>query len=192
METQLKHLVLKKTLMKNILLLFTLFIFSCKAQQIIPLETKGIPVENTYYKDLNNDLDPYLGTWKGTFENKTFIITFSKYKNFNSLFEYYKDRLAGKYKMLDSNGNELYSTYNLTDEDAKVTSLGFVGPNNLNKLSLSFGDACIDGEIHISFINSQKTQLYWKYFTNQTLLTDNTGCAPYNEMPRGEFVLTKQ
>ncbi len=184
---------LKLLFMKNILILFIVCFINCKAQQqIVPLETKGIPVKNTYYKDLNNDLDPYIGTWKGVFENKIFIITFSKYKNFNSLYEYYKDRLVGKYKMLDSNGNELYSTYNLTDEDAKVISMGFVGSNNLNKLSLSFGDICIDGEIHISFNNIQKTQIYWKYFTYQELVTDDSGCAPYNEMPRGEFVLTKQ
>lgn len=193
METQLKHLVPKKNAMKNLFILLTLCFIGCKAQQqILPLETRGIPVEGAYYKDLNNDLNPYLGTWKGTFENKTFIITFSKYKDFNSLYEYYEDRLAGKYKMLDSNGNELYSTYNLADQDVKVFSLGFVDTTNHTKLRLMFSDLCKEGEIHINFTNTQKTQLYWKYFTKQTLITDNTGCAPYNEMPRGEFVLTKQ
>ncbi|WEK69140.1 MAG: hypothetical protein P0Y62_14970 [Candidatus Chryseobacterium colombiense] len=181
--------------MKNILYIigFLSICISCKAQQqIIPLETKGFPVENTYYKDLNNELSPYIGTWKGTFNNQNFIITFSKYKNYNSTGNYYKDRLAGKYKMLDSNNNELYSTYNLPDNEAKVTSLGFVEQTNHTKLRLVFIDSCIEGEIHLSFDNPQQTQMHWKYFTKQELVVDDSGCASYNEMPRGEFTLTKQ
>ncbi|SDM15556.1 DUF6705 family protein [Chryseobacterium taihuense] len=179
--------------MKNILIIFVLSFIGCKAQQqIVPLEKSGIPVANTYYKDLDNEFAPYIGTWKGTFENKTFIITFTKFKGYNSLYEFYDDRLAGKYTMLDSNGNVLYSTYNLANEDAKVSSLGFVENTNHTKLRFQFSDLCIDGEIHISFNNIQKTQIYWKYFTYQEFVTDDSGCAPYNEMPRGEFVLTKQ
>ncbi len=179
--------------MKNILIIFVLSFISCKAQQqILPLETRGIPIEGAYYKDLDNELDPYIGTWKGTFENKTFTITFTKYKDLGGLSNFYKDRLAGKYTMIDSNGNVLYSTYNLANEDAKVSSLGFVENTNHTKLRFQFSDLCIDGEIHISFNNIQKTQIYWKYFTYQELVTDDSGCATYNEMPRGEFVLTKQ
>ena len=69
---------------------------SCKAQQqIIPLETKGFPVENTYYKDLDNELNPFEATWQGVFNNQTFNVTFTKYKDYNSTGNYYKDRLAG-------------------------------------------------------------------------------------------------
>lgn len=183
----------KFTNMKNILFILSFICISCKAQQqIIPLETKGFPVEGTYYKDLNNDLDPYIGIWKGTFENKNFIISFSKYKDYNSMGNYYKDRLIGRYKMLDANGNQLYSTYNLSDNDVKVTSLGFVNSTTKDKLRFSFIDLCIEGQIVMSFENTQKTQMHWKYYTKQTLITDDAGCAPYNEMPRGEFTLTKQ
>lgn len=194
METQLKHLALKKNIiMKNTLLLLILCFISCKAQQpILSINTKGWSIEGTYYKDLDNELNPYEGIWKGTFDNKTFEITFTKVKLHEPIGNYDQDRLIGKYKMLDNNGNELYSTYNLADQDAKVFSLGFVETTNHTKLRLMFSDLCKEGEIHINFTNTQKTQLYWKYFTKQTLLTDNTGCAPYNEMPRGEFVLTKQ
>lgn len=181
--------------MKNILYVisFLSICMSCKAQQqIIPIGTKGWPVEGAYYKDLDNELDSYIGTYKGIFDNKTFIISFSKYKDYNSTGNYYEDRLAGKYKMLDNNGNELYSTYNLTDNKAKVTSLGFVEQTNHTKLRLVFIDSCIEGEIHLSFDNPQQTQMHWKYFTKQELVVDDSGCAPYNEMPRGEFVLTKQ
>lgn len=180
--------------MKNTLSILLIFILiNCNAQQqILSINTKGWPIEGAYYKDLDSELNAYEGTYVGTFENKTFIITFSKYKDYNSMGNYYEDRIIGKYRMLDSNGNQLYSTYNLPDDKAKVTSLGFVEQTNKTKLRLRFGDLCIDGEIHINFENPQKTQLHWRYFTNQTLVVDTSGCAPYNEMPRGEFTLIKQ
>lgn len=161
-------------------------------QQILPLETKGWSIEGVYYKDLNNELDPYIGMWKGTFDNKTFTITFSKVKLHEPLGNYDQDRLVGKYKMQDANGLELYSTYNLLDNKSKVTSLGFVEQTNHTKLRLLFSDLCIEGEIHLSFDNTAKTQMHFKYFTKQTLITDDSGCAPYNEMPRGEMTLIKQ
>ena len=166
--------------------------FGSKAQQIIPYDTRGDIVEGAYYKDLDNELDPYVGTWAGTFEGKTFTITFSKYLGFNSTSNYTKDRLAGKYTMQDAGGNLLYSTYSLPDNKAKVQTLGFVGGTNRTKLRLIFVDHCIEGEIHLNFDNPQKTQMHWKYLTMQTLVTDTSGCAPYNEMPRGEMTLIKQ
>jgi len=179
--------------MKNIIFIALLLIgFRSNAQQIILYDTRGETVEGAYYKDLNNELDPYLGTWSGTFEGKTFTITFSKFVFFNSLGNYTEDALAGKYTMKDAGGNLLYSTYNLSDDDAKVQSLGFVGGTNRTMMRFMFLDLCIEGEIHLNFDNPQKTQMHWKYLTMQTLVTDTSGCAPYNEMPRGEMTLIKQ
>jgi len=178
---------------KSLIIILGMFaVFSCKAQQqILPLEIKGWPVEGTYYKDLDNDLNPYVGTWKGVFEGKTFIITFIKIKDYETYDKYYKDRIIGRYKMLDSAGNQLYSTYNLPDDKTKVIGLGFVNSTKA-KLRLLFSDLCIQGQVILNFENSQKTQMHYHYSTEQTLITDDTGCAPYNEMPRGEMTLIKQ
>lgn len=179
--------------MKNLLLLFILFI-SCSypkgQEQILPLETKGASVEGAYYKDLENELTSFVGTWQGTFQGKTFIVTFSKFKRFNSFGNYYQDSLVGKYKMLDSNGNELYSTYNLADDKAKILSIGF--KDYKTKLWFSFTDKCIEGDILIHFTNVERTKMYWNYITNQTIVTNTANCAPFNEMPRGKFILNKQ
>ena len=185
---------LKYNIMKNILAsIFIITFFSCKAQQqVLSMNTKGFSIEGVYYKDLDNELNIFEGTYTGTFENKTFIITLIKTKIHDPIGNYDQDMLIGKYRMLDSNGNQLYSTYNLADNKSKVKSLGFVEQTNKTKLRLMFGDLCIDGEIHLSFENPQKTLLHWKYFTNQTLVTDDSDCAPYNEMPRGEFTMIKQ
>ncbi|SHL63089.1 hypothetical protein SAMN05444267_102166 [Chryseobacterium polytrichastri] len=188
----LKFFNLKFIIMKNLLIIFSLIFIGCKAQQqIIPLETKGWPAEGSYRKDLNNDLDPYVGTWKGTFEGKTFMITFTKIKDYDTLGKYYKDRIKGRYKMLDTSGNQLYSTYNLPEEKAKVSSLGFVNSTKA-KLRFYFSDLCIGGQIVLNFDNPQKTQMHYIYYTEQEMIVDDIGCAPYNEMPRGEFTLTKQ
>ncbi|WP_123906611.1 DUF6705 family protein [Chryseobacterium sp. MYb7] len=179
--------------MKNILFILSFICISCKAQQqIIPLETKGWPVEGTYYKDLDNDLTPYIGTWKGVFENKTFIITFSKIKYYEPYDKYYQDRIIGRYKMLDTNGTQLYSTVNLPEDKAKVKSLGFVNSTTKDKLRFYFSDLCRGGQIVLNFENPQKTQIHYIYYSEQELITDETGCSPYNEMPKGEMTLIKQ
>ncbi|MEA1849074.1 DUF6705 family protein [Chryseobacterium sp. MHB01] len=178
--------------MKNLLLLFILCI-SCsypKAQeQIVPLGTKGWSEENMYYKDLDHELDPFVGTWQGTFQGKTFVINFTKIKYHFTISNYYSDMIVGRYKLLDGNGNELYSTYNLSPTRSKVKSISFI--DYKTKLYLIFTDKCIEGDILIHFTNYEKTQLYWKYITNQTIVTDDSQCAPFNEMPRGEFVMNK-
>lgn len=72
---------MKKTTLIAMLLLFVL---QSKAQNIVPVEKEidfqnthnGIPA-GTYIKDVNNLFAPYIGTWKGTINNKiyTFFIT---------------------------------------------------------------------------------------------------------------------
>ncbi|MDQ0594474.1 hypothetical protein QFZ37_002843 [Chryseobacterium ginsenosidimutans] len=50
---------------KYIVLLLTILFLSCKSQsQIVNiLDYDGRPITDTYYKDINNLLDPYTGTW---------------------------------------------------------------------------------------------------------------------------------
>lgn len=194
-ETLLTKLVTYKLyIMKNtITIIALLLLFNCKAQQqILSMNTQGMHVENVYYKDLANELDPYEGTWQGTFNNQIFVITFTKVKLHDNIGNYDQDRIIGKYKMLDTNGNTLYSTYSFTNNNAKIISLGFVEQTNRNKLRLMFSDLCIDGEIHINFYNPQKTQIRWKYYTKQSLVVNDSQCAQNNEMPRVELSLLKQ
>jgi hypothetical protein len=61
--------------MKNLILLtFLIISVSCKAQQTYPLNTDfdEIPT-NSYLKDFNNELDPYVGNYTSTYQDK--IIT---------------------------------------------------------------------------------------------------------------------
>lgn len=69
----------------TIIAVLLLFVLHCKAQNIVPVEKaidyktagKGIPVD-TYLKDVNNLFAPYIGTWKGTINNKTYTFFITK------------------------------------------------------------------------------------------------------------------
>ncbi|WP_417195240.1 DUF6705 family protein [Bizionia sp.] len=96
----------------NILILFLLIGTSCKAQSpIINIEDDdGSAIVNAYYKDTNNLLDPFVGTWifddgaqylKIVFEKRTMI--------YNG--KYYEDLLIGEFQYKENNV-ELTNTLN--------------------------------------------------------------------------------
>jgi hypothetical protein len=85
-----------------------LITLSCKAQSpVVDLEARGLPEDysNYYFKDLNNELDKYVGTWK--YENGNTSLTIQLIKKeqvFNG--RYYYDDLLGEYKYIE-NGAEV-------------------------------------------------------------------------------------
>jgi hypothetical protein len=63
----------------------------------------------TYFKDVNNLLHSYLGTWVGNYDNKTLVLEIIKQENIlNARISY--DKLLVKYKITDSDGHELANT----------------------------------------------------------------------------------
>jgi len=70
---------------KYILAFLLLFVGQTKAQNIVPIEKhidyigggKGI-VTNTYFKDVNHLMDPLIGTWQGSMNNKTYTFYVTK------------------------------------------------------------------------------------------------------------------
>lgn len=184
--------------MKNIFLL-TLFIsaLSCKAQQIYSLRPTEIDLpENSYQKDTNNELQDYVGTWKGTWDNKTIFIMLKKITNkYDGNFKYYRDYLIGKFKVLDSSGLIIFDNTNLLDDNAKITGINFRRYGDKYSLIYIDPDLChTSGDIRISFTDSTKTKLNWRYFYRNEIVT--VDCPYYNtEIPQPlpkEIVLTKQ
>jgi hypothetical protein len=96
-------------------------------QTIKPVETEGyqenITVRGVYFKDVNNVLDKFVGTWKyeDTSTNTIFEITFSKVINQERIFDNYADELSAQFK-LSINGVEQYNTYNTTCPDCFIAS----------------------------------------------------------------------
>lgn len=115
--------------MKNIIFITLLIIciFSCKAQQpVVPLniENEYGHTNGAYYKDVNNDFNKLIGTWKYTNGNEVFEVVFKKiYQrsvivNIPSPISFYEDILIGDYRYVDSNGVELINTLSGIDNSS--------------------------------------------------------------------------
>lgn len=89
--------------MKNIIILFviSLIFTNCKAQ-IIPRygsEPYG-EIDGAYYKDVNNELNPFEGTWLYTTLNDTLKVTFVKKYHFDRG-EFFTDYLIGEFQYVE-------------------------------------------------------------------------------------------
>ncbi len=193
--------------MKNIFLILFLVI-SCKSfpqsnctqHTVVPLKTYDIvDKECYYYKDTNNELQDYVGTWKGIWDNKIVYITFKKVINkYDSTLKYNSDIIIGKFKTLDNNGNILFDNTQVLDDDAKIEGGNFQKITNKYIMSYTDNDLCgLGGFIYISFANATKTQLNFG-FNQQTQIID-TDCYfysyPSSQYPKplpNNIVLTKQ
>ncbi|QIY92483.1 DUF6705 family protein [Chryseobacterium gallinarum] len=189
--------------MKNIIFISSiLLIFSCKAQQqTFPLKTyaESVPV-GSYFKDLNNELDFYTGTWTAIFQDKSITLKIVKQlkepvKFFNK--NYYRDQLFVRYEV-KKNGVILESTLDKSfTNDSKLSVKSAYPDENGNKVTLLFsGGNCSVGIGTIVFKKINSTQFYWGYYPGTTTRID-TLCPPNNDytiyLPETEnLVFTKQ
>ena len=104
---QLKNIFMDKIIKLGFLLFLNI---SCKAQNpIIKIEDQdGEPVKNTYYKDVNNLLDPFTGTYLYTDSNTSLkIILQKKILSYDGFC--YEDLIIGEYQYIE-NGIEKTNT----------------------------------------------------------------------------------
>ena len=113
-----------------IFLVITSLSIGCKAQK--PPQQLPIPIEEmvdymnndieipdgTYFKDINNVLDKYVGTWVGVYDNKTYEFQLVEFTD--SYLGILEDKILMRYKITDSNGNVIESTLGLPDESPYV------------------------------------------------------------------------
>ncbi|MCS3529156.1 DUF6705 family protein [Chryseobacterium sp. JUb7] len=171
--------------MKKILLIFTVLIslVNCKAQQTYPLNTFYKDAPNySYMKDLNNDLPPYMGTYKATYQGNEITLYITKedhllHDRINRKF--YKDVLRVKYTVKKiSTGVILQSTQNTTSSINEIISMGTNAMDN-NSIDLAYsGTNCEVGWGRITLKKINATQISWSYYANSTLLSD--GDCPGN------------
>ncbi|MBT2622441.1 DUF6705 family protein [Chryseobacterium sp. ISL-6] len=185
--------------MKKILILLALHFILLSCAQIFPLNTNTDVPNNSYIKDLNNELLPYEGTWSGIWNNKTFFLNLKRVKKYMDHKEnnpYYKDVIVGRFKVLNSSGNILYDNTGLVDQDTKIEGIGFI--KNTSKYTLFYvdPDICnISGNIYIDFVNTSNTQLNWKFMDTTDII--DSSCQYYNSNPFPQplpknVILTKQ
>ncbi|CAI8816634.1 DUF6705 family protein [Chryseobacterium sp. IT-36CA2] len=183
--------------MKNLFLMTTFFIGVFCKSQTYPLTETELP-ENSYRKDINNELPVFEGNWKGIWNGKTFLINFKKMTNqYNNVLKIYNDQLVGKFQVKDSSGNILFDNLTISDSEAKIKG-GKMYSNGAYLLTYLDPDLCLkSGFIKISFTNSAKTEMKFKFMEGSQLL--DSECfyrgKPADQRPEPlpkEIILTKQ
>lgn len=188
--------------MKKIITVVSLIIItlSCKAQQIVPVEKMieyrdsdtEIP-KGTYLKDVNNLLEKYIGTWKGTYDSKNFTFVVTKIKH--DFLGVSVDELLIRYLITTTSGNIIEDTRSLPDADPLViegnyisNSKGYYVLNYLGK-NTECGQS---GEVYISTSKDNKQMKF--YLTGYQDIIDSSKCPKVAEqiLPTKSMFLTKQ
>lgn len=157
---------------KVFLILFGLLTTAFYAQeQIVPLTQEGILDEEDdvvyYYKDINGDLNKFLGTWKYQDATKELIVTFylNPHKDYDGS---YSDDIYAKIKYTE-NGTVIYNTLSDISEDSKYVIFGStIYADSLNKVSLSYFEPT-----DIAYKGAVNPSLNLEYLPCSTL-----GCSP--------------
>ena len=156
---------------------------SCKAQQIIPLNTSAFRTpSNSYFKDLNNEFDQYVGTWTSSYQGKNIKLVINKelkvpFEMWDKFF--FRDRLLVRYELKDINGVILQSTLNKDfTNDGTLSIEGLITQENGNIVHLIFsGGNCSVGIGEIKFQKISATQFSWSYYPGTTTRND-INCPP--------------
>ncbi|WP_294277010.1 DUF6705 family protein [uncultured Chryseobacterium sp.] len=165
-------------LKKTSLVIYVVCISSCQAQNL-PLSTalSNIP-ENAHVKDLNNELTPYIGTYKATFNGNEVILFISKeddkYMHYGSQ-EFYRDALVMKYVVKNSTGTILQDTKN-SNSSINIVSTKIKSAEK-SVIFIYSGTNCGVGwgDIYLKKLNS--TQISWEYIPDSTII-DSRKCPP--------------
>lgn len=190
-----------KTVFFKYLVLFNLIIvtISCKSQTL-PLNAlmDDIP-QGAYVKDLNNDLNAYVGIYKANYKGNEITLFINKVehkfeKRTNK--DYFMDVLDVKYTVKNSSGLILQDTSNGNLPNIEFYSIRLRSYNNSVTFYYSGTNCKVGwGKIILKRLNS--TQLSWEYYPNGRILSDAT-CPPGTEttvyLPDtdDELIFTKQ
>lgn len=178
--------------------------FSCKAQEY-PLNTDpGEIPSNAYLKDMNNELDKYVGVWKGTWDGKTLYIEFKKIKYYLSVpggtHPYYSDLIFGERKVIADNGTiEIDRITNFDEQGAEISGI-FSSLRNGNWKRLHFSPKNMCGKsaaLDITSFTGNQMTLHLEYMPSiykedciHNAYVEQHGDFPIN-FPK-DIVLTKQ
>ncbi|WP_299116173.1 DUF6705 family protein [uncultured Winogradskyella sp.] len=128
--------------------IFAVLFFNCKAQSPIKsIDSLDWEYQNNaYYKDLNNDLDAFEGTWLYTNGNTSLKMVLEKRTmQFNG--DYYTDLIVGEYQYI-KNGVEKINTLNQLSQDLGENH-SIEGNFTRKTCEVSPVDDCVDGEIRL-------------------------------------------
>lgn len=134
-------------------------VLSCKAQSpIIALETwNGEEQANAYYKDINNVLDTFVGTWLYTNGNTSFkIVLQKKTMYFNNVC--YQDIIIGEYQYIENGVEKINTLANLNDSTMDAYDYNVIGNLIYNNCKYLPSDDCVEGEkrLDLGYVDALK------------------------------------
>ena len=145
-----------------------------------------------YIKDINHLLDKYTGTWKGSYEGKTYVFNFIKQEKLKKGL-IYEDCLIGRVKIINQQGIVEFYNFNTPDEKA---SWGYGLQKNLRAYTVYFFGgklSCIDYGLLYLFIKPERPhQMKILFLPSYDITTQD--CSNFKTtIPSGKgFTLTKQ
>lgn len=201
--------------MKNLLIIVVLITsFSCRAQSpVVPLDAyRHNTPEGGYFKDIDNELDKFVGTWVYTNGLTTLTFELQKLELFYDG-EHYSDILIGEYKYIE-NGIEIVNYLPLLDENSGVGGQGhkIFGRRIIPKDRYVACDDCTDNErrLKLNFSDPERsylsTSVVLRYLLDETnpekmtatIYIGHGGMKPTEDSPEvlrvpfGEYTMVKQ
>lgn len=187
--------------MKLYFLSLILFLCNPLVAQIYPYDTNPLDVPNgAYIKDTNNELDKYIGVWKGTWSGKTLYLDLRKHKVDRTFYSI--DKILGERKILNSTGQIEIDRitnfdYNYPEINGPYSSLRY---RSSGKKAFSFypKNMCGKGVIlHIMEFTGNTMTLKFEYEPShyKADCIHNSYIQQYDEFPINfpkDIVLTKQ
>ncbi|WP_299888092.1 DUF6705 family protein [uncultured Lacinutrix sp.] len=161
---------MKKTIIIALILILNISVNQAQEDAIVPLRELGSFDEDEnkyyYYKDLNLDLNKFIGTWKYQDVTKELIVTFELKTHKESGGDYY-DEIYAKFKYTD-NGTIIYNTLNDNSESSEHYILGSSISLSGKEISLGYFEPT-----DITYRRSLYQRLELKYLACSSL-----GCNP--------------
>ena len=199
--------------MKTLLFILTaLIVLSCKAQTpLVSLDTyRHQTPSGSYFKDLNNEFDKFVGTWKFTNGNTELIISLQKKEMiFNGKF--YEDLIIGEYKYI-SNGIIVVNTLPLLNDMTvtgryhNISGRGISNNNdsptcdscsaNERRLNLFFDDPLrpyLSASITLRYlVGTSPEQITVKLIGGESTILPAEDSPVLMRVPYGTYTMTKQ
>lgn len=148
--------------MKKALTILTLLIisYSIEAQPLIEPRFKNLNyarTEGTYYKDIDNDYAPYVGTWIYTHGNTSFKIVLQKKEMMPLIsgvgqhaIQYYTDILIGEYQYIENGIDKVNTLANLSVNHSKPINYSLYGGSIVLKNLYPKCDECAETDRRIA------------------------------------------
>lgn len=200
--------------MKKIItiIILSIFIISCKAQVIGTLEQLeecrkrpnhdelGCPdLENiTYVKDTNNRLDQFVGTWKGSYNGKSYEFRFVKKIKYGN-YAVKWDQINGNIIIKNNDGQIIYDdTDPFVSIEPNLWGINFQGRvYELGFSNIITNTYCNDsGSVYIEISKTDQNKMSLFFYRNSGGLYDPTKCPNYETyvpvLPTAKIILNKQ